>query len=144
MLSHRTLSESKSSQFSRTLLSILADLNYSKVWMATTCPLISKSSFPLTNPLRIVPSSPIATDIPVTFMFHSSLSSLARSLYLSLISLFKFSLCGVLEVQSSLVCRFSLLLLTIIRSGRLAEIRWFVSLGRIMACEYIICSYGQV
>ena len=46
-----SLSDSKSPQVSRTLLSILAGLNIVVVWMVSTRPLIIKSSFPNNNPL---------------------------------------------------------------------------------------------
>ena len=72
---------------SRTLLSILADLNNAVVWMVSTHLLISKSSCPCTQPLVIVPSAQITNGITVTFMFLSFFSSLARSRYLSLFSL---------------------------------------------------------
>ena len=51
---HRSLSDSKS-QVSRTLLSILADLNNAVVWIVSTSPVISKSSSPCTNLLVTVP-----------------------------------------------------------------------------------------
>ena len=79
MVFNWSLSDSKSPQVSRTLLSILADLDNAVVWMVSTCPLISKSSSPFTNPLVTIPSTPITTGITVTFMFHSFFSSLARS-----------------------------------------------------------------
>ena len=69
MIFHR--SDNKSLQFSRTRLSILADLNNAVAWTVSTCPFISKSSCLFTNPLRIVPSAPIRIGITVTFMFHS-------------------------------------------------------------------------
>ena len=65
MAFHWTLSDNKYPQISRTLLSILADLNNAVVWMVSTRPLISKSSSPCINPLVIVLSASI------TFMFHS-------------------------------------------------------------------------
>ena len=55
---------------SRTLLSILADLNNVVVWIVSTRPLISQSSSPFTNPLVTVPRVPIIIVITVTFMFH--------------------------------------------------------------------------
>ena len=61
MVFHGILSDSKSPQVSKTLLSILADLNNAVVWMVSTCSLISKSSSPFINPLRIVPCAPIHT-----------------------------------------------------------------------------------
>ena len=47
MLSLWSLSDSKSPQVSRTLLSILADLSNAVVWIVSTCLLISKFSSPL-------------------------------------------------------------------------------------------------
>ena len=46
-MSHWNLSISKSPKVSRTLLSILANLNYWVVWMVSSCPLIFKSSLPI-------------------------------------------------------------------------------------------------
>ena len=50
MVSHCSLSASQSPQVSRTLLSILTDHNYAVVWMVSTYPFISKSSYSFTNP----------------------------------------------------------------------------------------------
>ena len=73
MVSHGSLSDNKSPPLSRTILSILADLNNAAVWMISTRPLISKFSSPCTNPLVTVPREPITIGIIVTFMFHSFL-----------------------------------------------------------------------
>ena len=70
-ISHRSLSDNRFPQVSKTILSILADLNNAVAWMVSIWPLISKSSSPFTNCLRIVPSVPITIDITVTFMFHN-------------------------------------------------------------------------
>ena len=86
MVSHLSLSDNKSPQVSRTLLSILVYLSNAVVWMNPTCPLISKSSSPFTNPIEIVPSAPTTNGITVTFMFHGFFSSLERFRYLSLFS----------------------------------------------------------
>ena len=86
MVFHRSLRDNKSFQVSRTLLSILADLNNAVVWMVSSRLVISKSSSPCTNPLVTVPRAPITIDIIVTFMFHSFFNSLARLMYLSLFS----------------------------------------------------------
>ncbi len=83
---HRSLSDSKSPQVSRTLLSILAVLNNVVVWMVSTRPPTSKSSSPFSNPLVTVPSAPITIGIIVTCMLHSFFNSLARSRYLSFFS----------------------------------------------------------
>ena len=71
MVFHWSLSDSKSPQVSRTLLSILAVLNNVVVWMVSTQLLISESSSPFNNPLVTVPKAPITIGIIVTFMFHS-------------------------------------------------------------------------
>ena len=86
MVFHWRLSDSKSPQVSRTLLSILAVFNNAVVWMVSTRSPTSKSSRPFNNPLVTVPKAPITIGIIVTFMFHSFFNSLARSRYLSLFS----------------------------------------------------------
>ena len=84
---HWNLSDSKSPQVSRTLLSILTVLNNAIVWMVSIRPPASKSSSPFNNPLVTVPMAPITIDIIATFIFHRFFNSLARSSYLSLFSL---------------------------------------------------------
>ena len=54
-----SLSDSKSLQVCRTLLSILTDLNNVVVWKVSTRTLISKSSSHCTNPLVTIPKSTI-------------------------------------------------------------------------------------
>ena len=73
MIFHWSLSDSKSPQVSRTLLSISGDLNDDVVWMVSTSPLIAMSSNPFTYPFGIVPSAPIKTGINIAFMFLSFL-----------------------------------------------------------------------
>ena len=81
-----SISDNKSPQVSRTLLSILANLNNVVVWIVATCPLISISSSPYINPLVTAPNTPISIGITVIFKLHSFFSSLARSRYLSFFS----------------------------------------------------------
>ena len=88
MVFHWRLSDSKSPQVSRTLLSIVAVFSNAVVWMVFTRSPTSKSSRPFINPLVTVPKAPITIGIIVTFMFHSFFNSLARSRYLSLFSHF--------------------------------------------------------
>ena len=115
-------SESKSTQFSRTLLSILADFNNAVVWMVSTRPLISKSSSPFINPLVTVPREPITISINITFMFCSFFKCLERSKYISFLSLsFNFTQWSAATAKSQL-CKVSFLLI-IIRSGRRSDIR---------------------
>ena len=70
-----SLSGSKSPQFSRTLLSILADLKNAVVWMVSILPQISNCSSLLGTVhkgfLGSFPSSQTTTGITVTLMFHS-------------------------------------------------------------------------
>ena len=63
------LSDSKSFQVFRTLLSILADLRKAVVWIISTRPLISKSSSSCTSPF--VTSVLIIIGINVTSILHS-------------------------------------------------------------------------
>ena len=87
MVFHGRLSDSKSPQVSRTLLSILAVFNNAVVWMVPTRPPTSKSSRPFNNHLVTVPKAPITIGIIVTFIFHSFFNSLARPRYLLLLLL---------------------------------------------------------
>ena len=66
-----SLSDSKSPQVSRTLLSILSVFNNAVVWMVSTRPPTSKSPRPFNNPLVTVPKAPITIGTIVTFMLHS-------------------------------------------------------------------------
>ena len=126
MVFHWRLSDSKSPQFSRTLLSILAVFNNAVVWMVSTRSPTSKSSRPFNNPLATVPKAPITIGINVTFMFHSLFffffffKSLARSRYLSLFShSFSFILWSAGTAKSTIFQIFFFFLLIIIRSGLL-------------------------
>ena len=102
MIFHWGLSESKSPQVSRTLLSILAVFNNAIFWMVSTRPPTSKSSRPFNNPLVTVPKVIIIIGIIVTFMFYSFFNPLARSRYLSLHShSFSFILWSARTVKST-------------------------------------------
>ena len=122
MVFHRSLSDTKSHQISRTLLSFLADLN---------CSVISKSSFHCINPLVTVPRAPITIAVIVTFMFHSffSIPLQGPGNYPSF-RILSISFCSPPGQQSPQFCKFSLFLLIIIWSGRLAKIRWSVCMSK--------------
>ena len=133
MVSH--WSDSKSPQMSRTLLSILADLNNVVVWMVSTCPLISKSPSPFINPLVTVLRPPIIISLNVTQTFHGFFNSVARSRYLSFFSLFfDFTRWSADTAKSTIRCVlffFLFFFLLIIKSsGRLAEIKWSVCVSK--------------
>ena len=137
MIFHWSLSDSKYPQVSGTLLCILADLNHAIVWMFSSCPVISKSSRPCTNPLVTVPRVLVINDITVSFMFHNFFNSQARSKYFYFFFAF-FQLYSVVSRDSkvhNLFGKFSFfflffLVLIITRSGRLAEIRWSVCISK--------------
>ena len=99
--------------------------------MVSTRPPTSKSTRPFNNPLVTVTKAPITIGIIVTFMFHSFYNSLARSRYLSLFShSFSFILWSAGTTKSTILQIFFFLLLIIIRSGLLAEIRWSVCISK--------------
>ena len=67
MFFHRSLSENKSPPITRTLLSILADLNNAVVWMVSSHP-ISKALSPFTNSLMTIPTALITFGIIITII----------------------------------------------------------------------------
>ena len=130
MVVHWSLSDSKSPEDSRTLLSILAVLNNAVVWMVSTRPLISKSSSLFNNPLVTVPKASIPIGIIVIFMFHSCFNSLAKSRYLSFFSLSFSFILWLAETARSTVLQVLFFWFIIIRSGGLAEIMWSVCMSK--------------
>ena len=133
MISHWSLSDSKSPQVSRTPLSILANLNNSIFWMISTRLFISKPSRPSVTVLRAL----ITIGIIVTIMFSSFFNPLSRSKYLSFFSLslnFSLSSAGtakstILYVVLIFISFIYLFIFVIIISGRLAKIRWSVCIS---------------
>ena len=104
MVSHWSLSDSKSPQVSRTRLRILAVLSNAVVWIASSRLPTFKSSRPFNNPLVIVPNAPITIGTIVTFIFHSFFNSLARSRYLSFFLLsFRFILWSAGAANSTIL-----------------------------------------
>ena len=158
MVFHWSLSDSKSPQVSRTLLSILAVFNNAVVWMVSTRPLTSKSSRPFNNLLVTVPKAPITIGIIVTFMFNSFFSSLARSRYLSLFShSFSFILWSAGTAKSKILQIFFFfscwLLLGLVYWPRFGDpcvcqnpigVYMCYFLGQVLGCAYTICSYVQI
>ena len=127
MVFYWSLSDSKSPQTSRILLSILVILNNAVVWMVSTRPPTSMSSSSFNNLLVTVPKIPITIGIIVTFIFHSFFDSLARSRYLTFFSLsFSFILWSAGTAKSTIL-QILFFLLIIIRSGLLAEILLLVN-----------------
>ena len=115
MVFNRNLSDSKSPRVSKTLFTILADLNNSVVWMVS-----SRSHF-FINPLVIGPSAPITIGITVTFMsYFFSIPWQGPSIFLSSCFL-SFLPCRQPERQSTQFSGF-LLGLTITITGHVTEI----------------------
>ena len=131
MVFHWGLSESESPQVSWTLLSIRTDLNNAVIWMVSTRPLILKSPSPYINPLVTVPRAPITISIIVTLIFHIFFQFQINEFILLFPFCYFYSVvsrnCNVHNSASSL---FFFLLLIIIRSGRLAKIRWTVCMSK--------------
>ena len=124
MVFQLSLSDSKSHQVSRSLLSILNVLNNLVVWMVSNCPLISKSSSPFNSPLVTVPKAPITIGIIVTIVFHNFFNFFRK--FQVLILLFTFLQFYSVVSRDSKVHNFvsSLFsLLIIIGSCHLADIR---------------------
>ena len=120
-----SLSDSKSPQVSRTILSILPVYNNVVVWMVSTRPPTSKSSSPFSNPFVTLPKAPITIGIIAPSCSIVFFNSLVRSRYLSFFShSFSFILWSAGTARS--LFSFFLFLLVTIRSGLLAEIRWSV------------------
>ena len=112
------------------LLIILVDLYKVLVSRVPAYPLTSKSSVPFNNHSVTVPRALITIGINITFMFHSFLiPKQSRSTYPSF-RILTILLCGLSRSQSPQSCEFSLFLLIIIRSGRVAEIRWSVYISK--------------
>ena len=140
MVSHWISSDSRSALISRTLLSIMADLNSAVAWMVLIRPLVSKSSCPFTNILGFVSSVRVTVSTTVTFIFHSF--SKFSTKVLVLISLFTFFWFHsvVSDVARPLYGRFSFLLSTITMSFSLARIRWSVCVSKFQRILLMIFS----
>ena len=126
MVFHWNLSDTKSPQVSRTLLSILAVLSNGDIWIASTRPPTSKSSKPFNNPLIIVLKAPITIGTIVSFMFHSFFNSLARLKYLSFFSHYFSFILWSDETVKSTIFQILFFFLIIIRSGLMVEIGWVI------------------
>ena len=131
MVFHWSLSDSKSPQVSRTLLSILANLNII-VWIGSTCPLISKSTILMTNPSVAVPRVPIKSGIIISFMFHIFLfpSKVQVLIFLFPFLQFYFVFCWDSKVQNSASSLFVVDYYKIWSSGRYLVICWYLKIPK--------------
>ena len=149
MTSHWNLSDIKFPEVSRTLFSILVNLNNAVVWMVSTLSLISKSYCSFISPLVTVPRAPITIGTTVTFTFHSFFNSLVTYLLFHFLSVFPS--CQP-EWNSPLFGRFSFFvdypkvwwLGNPFLSQNLCEICGSGFLGQISGYTYNIVLYGQI
>ena len=124
MVFHWRLSDRKPPQVSRISLWILAVFNNAVVWMVSTRPPTSKSSRPFNNPLVTVPKAPITIGVIDTFIFRSFFQPSDRvEVLIYLFTFFQFYSMVSRESKVGNFADFFFLLLIIIRSGLLAEIR---------------------
>ena len=152
MVFHWSLSDSKSLQVLRTLLSIQDVLSNAFIWEVSIRPPTYKSFRPFNNPLVIVPRATIKIGTIDTFIFHYFFNPLARSRYLSFSShSFRFILDRKIDnFEDSLFCW---LLYGLVFWPGLGDpfICWspigvYVChfQGQALGCAYTICLYGQI
>ena len=160
MVFHWSLSDSKSLQVSRTLLSILAVINNAVDWVVSTRPPISKSSSLFSNPLVTVPNASITIGITVTCMSHSFFNPLARSRCLSFfLHFFSFVLWSAGIAKSTILqvffffCCCCWILYSLVFWPRFGDpcvcqsLMWVYAcyfLGQVLGCEYTICWCGKI
>ena len=126
MVFHWSLSDTKTPEVSRNILSILAVFNNVVVWMVSTRLSNSKSFRPFNNPLACVAKALITIGTVVNLIFHSFFFQFS-SKFKVLILLFPFFQFYSVVSRDSKVDNFAnslFFLLSIIRSGLLVEIRW--------------------
>ena len=129
---HWSLSDSKSPQISRTLLSTLVNLNNAGVWSVSAPN--SNAFRPFSINLETVPIAPVIIGITVTLMFYRFFSYLTMSKNLSIFShLFYFhcAVCnnGKISKTANFLFSFSFLFSFILintGSDLLTEMRWSV------------------
>ena len=137
MISHGSLSDNRFSQFSRTVLSILTDLNNALVWTVSICPLISMSSGSRINPFVTVPRAPITIVIIVIFLLHSFFNSQqGRGIFLFFSHSFNFTL-WTAGTKKSIILQLLSFTLIMIRSVRLAEIWRSVCISKFQRSLYV-------
>ena len=104
MIFHRSLTESKSLQVSRTFLSTLAYVNNMVIWMVSIFLLISNPPNPSSRPLGTVQSTPTTNGI--TMFYNFSVLWQGPNICLSF-SILLFLFCGPSEQQNPQDNKFS-------------------------------------
>ena len=152
MVFHWGLSDSKSPQVSRTLLSILAVLNNAVIWMVSTRPPTSKSPSPFSYCSQRTNYNWYNCHLHVPRFFNS----LARLMYLSFFThSFSFILWSAETAKSTIlqVLFFCWLLLSLVFWSRLGDpcvcqspigVYLCHFLGQVLRCTYTIYLYAQI
>ena len=106
MVFHKSLSDCKSPQVSRTFLSILTVLSNVVVWMVSARPLISESSSLFNKPLVTIQKAPVTIGIIATFIFHSffQFPSKAKVFILFFFTFFQFILWSAGTAKIQFIC----------------------------------------
>ena len=138
-----SLSDSKSPQVSRTLLSILANLSNAVVWMVSIRLLISDSTRPFSRLLKTVSNALDKISISLTFLFLCFFCSLVRSNYLFILSLsfiFTMQSAGIAKSRRRQIVFFFYqftFLLTNTKSGLHVRIRWSVYISKSQRISWV-------
>ena len=142
MVSHWSLSDSKSTQIFRTLLSVLAGLMNTVIWMVSNRHLISKFSSLCTNPLLTVLRAQFTVGITLTFMFHRFFFQFSCKVLISILHVAFFQFHSVVSRDGKFHKSVSLSFI----GYHLVSWSIFASqfLGRILGCANSITSYGQI
>ena len=136
-----TLSDSKSLQISRTLQSILADLNNAVVWIVSILPLTYSFLNLFPRPFGNIPMALITIGITVTFMCHSFfLPSGKIQVFVCLFAFFHF--------HSTVHWKGSLVLWPGLGDPVVSQNLWEFYVShfheQILVCVHSICQHGQI
>ena len=142
MVSQWSLSDNKSPQVSRTLLSILVDLNV-VVWIISISPLISKASRPFTIPLGIVSSAQTTIGMTVNLMFYGFTSIISIIFLLESFSLQRYLMVFHWSLSDNKSPRVSWTHLSILTDLNDAVV-WTVSTCPVMSKSSSLCTNSLV
>ena len=150
MVFYRSLSDSKSPQTSRTLLSILAGLNNDVVFMVSILPINSSSFSLFSNQLEIVLSAQTTFGSTVILMFHCFFLVLWRDSDICLIFAFFifYSVvchnCKIHEMASSFISYFVLFYFIHLLIFVLAGIWIFFSVSKFQRILWVLFSRVRI
>ena len=147
MVFHSSLSDNKSPQVSRTLLTILIDLSNAEWWYLFVIWFLSLP-VPLPDPFGIVPSAQIAVCITVIFMIHSFFVFFCALWqgpdiypYFHFLLILLYCLPGQKSSLFGVFFFFFFFFLTITRSGCMTEIRWSAVISKSQRSLFVSFSW---